>query len=207
MWVTLAKNHRTRNRRGEGARLREEIIAAATRLIEEKGQDAVSLRAIARRAGITAPSIYAHFEDLDDVLEAVVANTFDALAAYLRHGIEAHTDPVTRLRGTCHAYVAFGQEHPEQYAILFTRKVELSPEIDKTVDSMLGAEAFAFLLDAVRECAAAGKSHSTKPIEDATALWVALHGYVSLRAAIPDYPWPPNDIVLDNLIDRVALLQ
>jgi AcrR family transcriptional regulator len=103
MCVTLAKDHRTRNRRGEGARLREEVIAAATRLIEEKGQDAVSLRAIARSAGITAPSIYAHFEDLDDVLEAVVANTFDALAAYLRRGIEAHTDPVARLRGACHA--------------------------------------------------------------------------------------------------------
>jgi hypothetical protein len=61
-------------------------------------------------------------------------------------------------------------------------------------------------LDAVRECAATGRSSSTKTIEDATALWVALHGYVSLRAAIPDYPWPPDDIVLDNLIDRVALL-
>jgi hypothetical protein len=35
---------------------------------------------------------------------------------------------------------------------------------------------------------------------------VALDGYVSMRAAIPDHPWPPDDIVLDNLIDRVALL-
>jgi AcrR family transcriptional regulator len=207
MCVTVGNTRRTRNRRGEGARLREEIIAAAARLIEDNGQDAVSLRAIARIAGITAPSIYAHFADLDDVLEAVVGNTFDTLAAYLRRGVEAHTDPVARLRGACHAYVAFGKEHPEQYAILFTRKVELSPEIDKTVDSMLGAEAFAFLLDGIRECVAARKSHSTQPMEDATALWVALHGYVSLRAAIPDYPWPPDDVVLDNLIDRVALLK
>jgi AcrR family transcriptional regulator len=205
--VTPGTARRTRNPRGAGGRLREEIIAAAARLIEEQGQDAVSLRAIARSAGITAPSIYAHFEDLDDVLEAVVANTFDALAGYLRRGVRAHTDPVGRLRGACHAYVAFGQEHPEQYAILFTRQVELSPEIDKTVDSMLGAEAFAFLLDGIRDCVAAGKSRSTQPIEDATALWVALHGYVSLRAAIPDYPWPPQDIMLDNLIDRVALLK
>src|ERR1700676_1347546 len=114
MCVTLAKDHRTRNRRGEGARLREEVIAAAARLIEERGQDAVSLRAIARSAGITAPSIYAHFEDLDDLLEAVVANTFDALAAYLRRGVEANTDPVARFRATCLAYVAFGHEHPQQ---------------------------------------------------------------------------------------------
>jgi hypothetical protein len=39
-----------------------------------------------------------------------------------------------------------------------------------------------------------------------TALWVALHGYVSLHRAIPDFPWPPDDTVLDNLINRLALL-
>jgi AcrR family transcriptional regulator len=139
------------------------------------------------------------------VLEAVVGNTFDALADYLRRGIEAHADPVARFRGACRAYVAFGHEHPEQVRHP-VRPQNRTFEIDKTVDSMLGAEAFAFLLDAFRECAATGRSSSTQPIEDATAVWVALHGYVSLRAAIPDYPWPPDDIVLDNLIDRVALL-
>ncbi len=180
--MTVVKSPRTRNRRGEGARLREEIVAAAARLIEEGGQHAVSLRAIARRAGITAPSIYAHFEDLDEVLKAVVANAFEALTDYLRRGVEGHTDPVAQLRGTCHAYLAFGHDHPEQYAILFTRNnIELPPEVDKTVDDMLGAE-------------------------DATALWVALHGYVGLRTAIPDFPWPPDEVVLDKLIDRIAML-
>jgi hypothetical protein len=127
IFVTPAKTRRTRNRRGEGGRLRDEIIAAAARLIEENGQDAVSLRAVARSAGITAPSIYSHFEDLDDLLEAVIAHNFDALAANLRRGVEAHADPKSRLRGACHAYVAFGRDHPEQYAVLFTRKIELSP--------------------------------------------------------------------------------
>jgi len=205
--VTVVKSPRTRNRRGEGARLREEIVAAAARLIEEGGQHAVSLRAIARRAGITAPSIYAHFEDLDEVLKAVVANAFEALTDYLRRGVEGHTDPVAQLRGTCHAYLAFGHDHPEQYAILFTRNnIELPPEVDKTVDDMLGAEAFSFLIDGIRECVAAGHSDSTQPQEDATALWVALHGYVGLRTAIPDFPWPPDEVVLDKLIDRIAML-
>jgi AcrR family transcriptional regulator len=205
--VTLGETPRTRNRRGEGARLREEILSATARLIEEGGQDAVSLRAIARRAGITAPSIYAHFEDLDDVLEAVVANTFDALADHLRRGVQGHTDPVARCRATCLAYVAFGHEHPQQYAILFSRNIELPTKVEKTVDNMIGGEAFAFLLDGLRDCIAAGQSVSTQPIQDATALWVALHGYVTLQAAVPDFPWPPGHIVLDNLIDRVAMLK
>ena len=51
MCVTLAKNHRARNRRGEGARLREEIIAAAALLIEKRGQDPEDLTALLTSAG------------------------------------------------------------------------------------------------------------------------------------------------------------
>jgi AcrR family transcriptional regulator len=207
MCMTVSKNQRTRNRRGEGARLRDEIIQAAARLIEAGGQDAVSLRGIARSAGITAPSIYAHFDDLNEVLEALVASTFQALTAYLRRGVKGITDPVARLRAACHAYVAFGQEHPEQYAILFTRNIELASDLDKTVDNMIGGQAFSFLLDGIRACVASGQSDSTQPMPDATALWVALHGYVNLQAAVPHFPWPPGDGVLDNLIDRIALLK
>ena len=140
------------------------------------------------------------------VLEAVVANTFEALTDYLRRGVEGRTDAVARLRATCHAYLAFGYEHPEQYAVLFSRPFALPTEVDKTVDNMLGAEAFSFLIDGIRDCVAAGHSDSTQPQEDATALWVALHGYVGLRTAIPDFPWPPDEVVLDNLIDRIAML-
>jgi hypothetical protein len=50
---------------------------------------------------------------------------------------------------------------------------------------------------------AAGQSHPTEPVQDATAVWVALHGYVSRDPAVPDFRWPPDDIVLDN---RIALL-
>src|ERR1700752_240116 len=101
-WINACKvifvtHGRMQNRRGEGPRLRAEIIDAAARLLVEKGPEAVSLRAIARRAGITAPAIYAHFDGLDEVLEAIVANNFQMLADYLRGAVEGHTDPVARL--------------------------------------------------------------------------------------------------------------
>jgi AcrR family transcriptional regulator len=205
-FVTVRIN-RTRNRRGEGPRLRAEIVDAATQLLVEKGPEAVTLRAIARRAGITAPSIYAHFEGRNAVLEAVVATTFQMLADCLRRAVEGHTDPVARLRAVCHAYVAFGREHPQDYAVLFTQKSRLLGDLTElTVDSMHGAEAFAFLLDGIRDCVASGASRSTRPQEDAAALWVAVHGYVVLHAAIPNFPWPPDTELLDTFIDRLALL-
>lgn len=55
---------RERNRRGQGTRLRAEILAGATQLLEDSGsEEAVTLRAIARQIGISAPSIYSHFPD------------------------------------------------------------------------------------------------------------------------------------------------
>ena len=111
---------RPRNPRGQGDRLRDEVVDAAAALIAENGPEALSLRAIARKAGITAPAIYRHFDDLDQVREAVVDSFFWALADYLRRAGQLETNPVDRLRALCHAYVAFGRKHPQQYATLFS---------------------------------------------------------------------------------------
>jgi AcrR family transcriptional regulator len=204
--MTVRKS-RPRNARGEGDRLRGEVVEAASALIAENGARALTLRAIARRVGITAPAIYTHFEDLDEVLEAVVDSTFEALADYLREAGLGHDDPVDRLRAYCHAYVEFGRDRPLQYAILFSRAVELPPaDSQKALENLQGGEAFAILLEALQECVDAGVSQSTQPLDDAIAVWVGLHGYVGLHAAVPDFPWPPSDTLLDVLIDRLARL-
>ena len=71
---------RQRNARGQGARLTNEIVAAALSLIERTGSDeAVTLRAVAREVGIAAPSIYAHFADRDAIIIAAVLQVFDEL--------------------------------------------------------------------------------------------------------------------------------
>jgi hypothetical protein len=72
---------------------------------------------------------------------------------------------------------------------------------------MLGADAFAILLDAIEACIAAGSSQAASPLAAATELWVALHGYVTLRASAPDFPWPEHDELLDALITRLAWIE
>ena len=74
---TSSRRHRAR--RGQGEALRGEILAAARELLAETGnQEAVSVRAVAERVGITTPSIYLHFKDKDDLLDAVCADVFGA---------------------------------------------------------------------------------------------------------------------------------
>jgi AcrR family transcriptional regulator len=202
---------RTRNRRGEGARLREEIVDAASRLLEESGSEAaVTLRAVAREIGISAPSIYPHFAGPEAILGAVVARAYDALLARLQLAVQGEQDPVARLRAIAHAYVAFAAEQPQRYRILFQRdRPPGAATIDtpETVEQMIGADAFAVLLDAVRDCIAAGASTAPSPLVAATELWVAVHGYVTLRASTPEFAWPGTDEILDDLITHLGRIE
>jgi AcrR family transcriptional regulator len=196
-----ARQTRRRNARGQGGRLGEEIVTGALALIDREGsQESVTLRAVAREVGIAAPSIYPHFADRDAIVLAVVARLFDELAAAIRTSVAAAgADPVEQLVAGCDAYVRFGLAHPARYGVLFAgnwpaatasycRPVEIGPGGRPVLE--LGAEAFALVVDAISGCVAAGASASTDVFADGTAVWVALHGTVSLRAARPGFPWP-----------------
>lgn len=198
---------RPRNRRGHGAQLRAEILQAAADVLVESGVDGVTLRAIARRAGITAPSIYAHFAGLDAVLEALVASTFELLTARMNRAARRHTKPVQKLHAVCRSYVDFANRHPHEYSILFIDKNKLIDENpDLTVETMTGAAAFAIVPDIIEECVAAGASTSQDATGDAVAIWVALHGFISLHAALPQFPWPAPRSFLDSVVDRLAFV-
>lgn len=198
---------RSRNPRGEGERLRREIIDAAAAVIGEQGPGGLSLRGIARKAGVTAPAIYAHFEDLDSVRRALIDSTFADFTEYLRSKGDGQRNPVDRLRALCRAYADYGVAHPQQYAVMFGPLVKpATDEVAESIIEMPGGEAFALLLNAIRACIDAGGSRSRNPYDDAIAVWVALHGYVGLHAGIPDIPWPPAGALLDTLVERLAQL-
>jgi AcrR family transcriptional regulator len=205
---------RQRNARGQGARLTEDIVTAALELIEQHGSaEAVTLRAVARQVGIAAPSIYPHFADRDAIVLAVVVRVFDELAATIQRAAEAAgPDPVDRLAAGCAAYVAYGLDHPARYAVLFVRRpaaaadycqpVTLGPGGRPVLE--FGADAFALLVHGIEDCVRAGVSTSTDVLGDATAVWVALHGTVTLRTSLPAFPWPEPDVFIRKVVLSLA---
>ncbi|WP_189093251.1 TetR/AcrR family transcriptional regulator [Deinococcus ruber] len=200
---------RTRNRRGEGVRLRQDILAAAADLLDRGGEAAVTLREIALTVGISAPSIYAHFTDREAVVAALVSETFDLMESDLRAAMEqAGPDPVTRLRALAAAYLDFAVRWPQRYRVLFgglwsDRTVQ--PNVVANSTSRMGHSAFGVLLEAVDACQRAGAASDTDPFSDAAGLWAALHGLAQLSAVAPLFPWPAG--LLDQLVSRLALLR
>lgn len=212
---------RSRSPRGQGQLLREDILRAAADLLEEGGSDqAVTLRAVARRAGIAAPSIYAHFADRDAIVVTLVREAFAALAGHLNAAASTDANPVGRLHTVCTAYLDFADTSPQRYRIMFSgawnptmleedRTVGLdgvtgTPAVSASEDDQLvvGQEAFSVVLCALIDCVHAGRSASSDPFTDATALWVGLHGLAQLRPAAPLFPWPPQ--LADALVNRLA---
>jgi AcrR family transcriptional regulator len=205
---------RQRNPRGQGSRLTEDIVSGAIALIERTGSDeAVTLRAVAREVGIAAPSIYAHFPDRDAVLMAVVVRIFDELTEAIEQSLDSvGEDPVGRLVAGCQAYVAFGLEHPARYGVLFSERraaaadyckpVSLGPDGRPVLE--FGAESFALLVRAIEDCVKAGASTSTDVMADATAVWVAMHGTISLRSALARFPWPDPDEFVRQFVLSLA---
>jgi AcrR family transcriptional regulator len=188
---------RARNRRGEGAKLRDEILAAATRLLEQSGsEEAVTLRAVARGAGISAPSIYAHFADRSEIVEAVVDQAFADFTQAIAAGVGTASDPVERLRGGCAAYLDFADRHRNRYRLLFERR-DLIPGRQMT---QVQRDSFAILVDAMQSCVDAGRSTSRDAFGDACAMWTALHGYSVLHAVLSGFPWPPEPEMLDRIV-------
>ena len=199
MATTGPTRDRSRNRRGEGQRLRSEILAAATALLDASGDErSVTLRAVARRAGITAPSIYPHFASQPAILVAVVRQAFTDLADQLRSAVNAAgDDPLLRLDAACRAYVEFAGSHPERYRTMFDGSHQPAGT-DSDELATPSAEAVRILTAALTDCVANDRSTSTDPSADASVLWVGLHGLAHQRAVATSYPWPAD------IVHRVA---
>jgi AcrR family transcriptional regulator len=198
----MAEIARERNRRGEGSKLRADILAGATRLLEQTGsEEAVTLRAVARQVGISAPSIYSHFPDRVAIVDAIVDDAFSDFNGAIYSAIEATADPLARLKEGCAAYLRFAAERPNRYRLLFERH-DLIGAADPVPP--VRTESFAWLVQSVQACADAGISASTDAQLDSTAIWTALHGYATLHSQLTGFPWPEHEAMIDRIVGGLA---
>lgn len=197
---------RTPNRWGEGARLREEILVAAGRLLAESGrEESLSLRAVAREVGIAAPSIYLHFKDRSELVTAVMREVYGHLLAEMRHirSLEPADDPVSVLHALAYGYCRFALENPRRYRLMFG--VE---QIEMPMAQLAGHpvhEVLEVWTEAVGRCQRPGEGPSKLPAErKAILLWAGLHGIIGLWSAMPVAPDLENIYgVADDLVDSL----
>ncbi|WP_106399584.1 TetR/AcrR family transcriptional regulator [Actinocorallia populi] len=98
-----------------------EISQTARRLLVQEGPEAVTLRAIAREMGMTAPALYRYFPSRGDLIRHLAGDLYnevtDSLAARLAE--VADQDIETRLRAVGHRFRHWSLEHPREYGLIF----------------------------------------------------------------------------------------
>jgi AcrR family transcriptional regulator len=141
-----------------------EIVAAARELLEAGGPEALTMRGVADKLGIRAPSIYKHIPDKADLEAAVIAAAFVEQAATFTQAIARSRDPLSALG---RAYRAWALAHPHLYRLMTNRPLDRDrlPE---------GVEAGA----AAPIIAACGGDP-----DRARAAWAFAHGMTSLELA------------------------
>lgn len=199
--MTITPGARERSARGEGDRLRDEILAAAEALLLEHGDaEAVSVRMIARAVGVAPASIYLHFPDKQELVFAVCERHFAVLVEHMREATAGLDDPLERLAAIGRAYVRFGLDHPQPYRVIFMTSAQLSPE--RFTDGRLaGMIAFHLLVDAVQDCIDAGQMRGElDAFATAVVMWSSVHGITSLLITKPAFPWPDREAVVEEVL-------
>jgi len=196
---------RPRARRGEGQRLRGEIIAAASSLLGELGDaNQLSMRAVAAAVGVTPPSIYRHFADKRALLVAVLEERWAEFGSVLTGAAAEVDDPFEALRRVGLAYLRFAEEHPGHYRVLFSAAGAAGVSQDRSQHP--GGPSYSLLVDAIERCLAASASSGRSSWFLALQMLIAGHGLADLCMVqhFP-FPWPPPEELLDALLDDLGL--
>ncbi len=187
---------RRRNPRGEGSRLREQLVAATAEVLDEVGDaDRVSVRAIAQRAGVSPTALYLHFPDRDALVAATVDAGFQAFNETLLTAAGGHEDPRAALAAMGRAYLRFTSAQPALYAVLFSARRPLDAAAPPDVDRAASLDGLATLL---RACDPALDAEAGRL--KALDVWSALHGFATLRAARGHLEWPSDDTYADRVL-------
>lgn len=198
--VMAAGTHSGRRRRadpGHGPELRALILRSAEELLAEGDERALTLRAVAVRAGVTTPSVYLHFRDKDALVGAVCLQVWGELERAMQASETSTPDPFQALRRCGAAYVRFAVDHPDQYRLLMMRR----PPADQSAPEAVAARAcLDHLVSATRLCTDAGVLLGD-PEQLALRMWSAVHGCAALLISHPGFPWPDQ---LDDLAHDVS---
>jgi AcrR family transcriptional regulator len=197
------RSRRQRNPRGQGERLRDDIIEAASRLLEDPAGPPLSLRSVARAVGVAATSVYLHFDDVGSLIRAVSARDFEDMLHSQDEAIKHLDDPRARVHAAALDYCEFGLAHPGHYHVMFSVPMPLLPPgLDGAQVVRPGQAAMDRLIQLVAACLG-GAADSSTCRQTALMILQYLHGVVSLRISKPALSWPPLDETVTDAVDRL----
>jgi len=182
--------------------LRETLVRACLDLIRAEGIGAVSLRRVAREAGVSPGAPYHHFADRAELLTAIATDGFLLLEKLVTAARDAAPTPYAALSAILQTYVRFAHEQPAYFHLMFRPELahpDKSPAVQNAVNCTF---------DVLGEVVAAGQRDGSIPAGDPQALigalWALAHGLAALWVDGPldgrvQHLGAPPDVLLDQV--------
>jgi AcrR family transcriptional regulator len=193
-----------RDKRGyHHGNLREALIEAALKLINEHGSDGVTLSEAARIAGVSAAAPYRHFKDRNSLMTAVAEQGFATFAEVLEKArLATPNSPVKSLMAIGEAYLDFARRAPAHYAAMFEAGIAQGSTPDLARES---ARAFNVLRDTAADIHAILPADRRAPaLMIALHIWSMIHGIASLFLrgdnARRNLPVRPEDLLESGVL-------
>ena len=166
--------------------LRDALVAAGLEILESEGMAALSLRAVARHAGVSHAAPAHHFDSLGHLLAEIAAQGFQAFVSSLAKAANAGSqDPPSRLMSMARAYVSFAQERPALYTLMFRTTGPMAWTDNLQSAATAAWEQLALAVGNLLE----KDAHDAASKSGAVRVWSYVHGYASLSI---DNHFPPE---------------
>jgi len=199
-----------RRRRSAEDRCRQ-VVAAAKRIVLRQGFEALTMRRVARLAGVSAAALYLYFPDRLSLVAAVADELFHGLLGAFRAALaraEGDPDPRARLHAVMTAYLDWGLSHPDEYRVIFMTPITgvagHRPGEPGVPAAPTGQATFHALQEEVARLIALGVFRPAEPQVVAEAIWAAGHGLVALLITKPDFPWSPRATLIGTMADALC---
>ncbi len=186
----------SREQRQQAGRAR--VLEAARALFQAEGVAGLSVRAIARRAGMPVMTLYSYFPGKMAIVRSLWSEALGPLFAELDAAEASETEPKARLREVAQAFVAYWLRYPDRYKVVFLIQDRRESEDDKWyIDE---ADVAPELLRFVRLIAATREDPAADLTREGEALFCALIGVAHLLVGMPEYPWGDGEAYVDVIL-------
>lgn len=158
--------------------LRRTLLDTALATIEKSGLGALSLREVARQAGVTHAAPYRHFRDRDALVVALGVEGFQGLGLEMSNALGEPMDALERIRVLGVAYVRYAVTHPGHFKVMFSSELhagEETPELRAAGEPTLAA-----LVEVISDAQAAGQLERGDARALAVPAWSMVHGLATL---------------------------
>jgi AcrR family transcriptional regulator len=160
------------------------IVDEAIALIREGGVEALSMRTLATRIGVTAPALYAHFVNRDALLRACAQIGYDELERRFHEG--EPTSAIDMIWISSRSYVRFAMDEPELFSLMFMfRPDAIEIAIDADNEHSGASTVFDAMLENLSTAVANGELRAADPLDYGLALWAAVHGVATVGSLAP----------------------